>query len=80
MSAKRPSALAEAAGLRRAAEDPLSDCRPDRIGCQALPLSAEKLNPVLAFYEGVTMTRTGIELAEQVAKFGGWGHTAVIHC
>ncbi len=47
------------------------------IGWQR-PLSAEKLNPVLAFYEA----RDGdhaIELSRNVVKFGGWGHSAVIH-
>lgn len=43
------------------------------------PLTAEKLNPVLAFCEAET-TGSGIEVAESVTKFGGWGHTAVIHC
>ena len=42
------------------------------------PLSAEKLNPVLAFYEART-SEEGIERAEQIVKFGGWGHTSVIH-
>ena len=42
------------------------------------PLSAEKLSPVLAWYEAVE-TAAGIAAAESVARFGGWGHTAVIH-
>lgn len=42
------------------------------------PLSAEKLNPVLAFYEARN-SENGIELAQQIAKFEGWGHTSVVH-
>ncbi len=47
------------------------------IGWQR-PLSAEKLNPVLAFYEARDSNH-GIELAMGIAKFEGWGHTAVVH-
>ena len=46
-------------------------------GWQA-PLSAEKLNPVLAWYEARS-EQQGIELSEDIARFGGWGHSAVIH-
>jgi acyl-CoA reductase-like NAD-dependent aldehyde dehydrogenase len=47
------------------------------IGWQR-PLSAEKLNPVLAFYEARDADH-GIETAHAIAKFEGWGHTSVIH-
>ena len=47
------------------------------IGWQR-PLSAEKLNPVLAFYEARD-SEHGIELAHNIAKFEGWGHTSVVH-
>ena len=72
-----PTALAEAAGF---AVPPKTRCLvadQTEIGWQA-PLSAEKLNPVLAFYEAYDEAE-GINLAVQVAQFGGWGHTAVIH-
>jgi len=72
-----PSSLAEAAGF---AVTPKTRClivEQSEIGGQA-PLSAEKLNPVLAFYEARDQAE-GIDLAVQVAKFGGWGHTSVIH-
>ncbi|MEL6962596.1 MAG: aldehyde dehydrogenase family protein, partial [Pseudomonadota bacterium] len=72
-----PSVLAEAAGF---AVTPKTRCLiadQTEIGPRT-PLSAEKLNPVLAFYEARD-EREGIELSMQVAKFGGWGHTAVIH-
>lgn len=49
----------------------------DRVG-RAEPLSAEKLNPVLAFYE-VRDAAHGYELAEEVLRFGGLGHTASVH-
>lgn len=42
------------------------------------PLSAEKLDPVLAFYE-VDGIAGGCERAAQVLRFGGEGHTAGIH-
>ena len=36
------------------------------------PLSAEKLNPVLAFYEARDSDH-GLELAQRIARFEGWG-------
>ena len=42
------------------------------------PLSAEKLAPVLAWYE-VAGEAAGIALAGQVVRRGGWGHTSVVH-
>jgi acetaldehyde dehydrogenase (acetylating) len=42
------------------------------------PLSAEKLDPVLGFYE-VEGAEQGFERALQVLRFGGEGHTAVLH-
>lgn len=47
------------------------------IGWQR-PLSAEKLNPVLAFYEARD-TGQCLDLANQIARFEGWGHSSVIH-
>ncbi len=47
------------------------------IGWQR-PLSAEKLNPIMAFYEAKNSAH-GIELAHGIARFEGWGHSAVIH-
>ncbi len=49
----------------------------ERVG-RAVPLSAEKLNPVLAFYE-VRDVSHGCELAEEILRFGGLGHTAAVH-
>jgi acetaldehyde dehydrogenase (acetylating) len=42
------------------------------------PLSAEKLNPVLAFYEARNSDH-GIDLSHKIAKFEGWGHSSVLH-
>ena len=49
----------------------------ERIG-PAEPLSAEKLNPVLAWYEAADTAR-GIALADGIVRFGGRGHTSVVH-
>ena len=43
------------------------------------PLSAEKLNPVLAFYEARDVDH-GLQLSREVVTFGGWGHSTAIHC
>lgn len=42
------------------------------------PLTAEKLNPVMAFFEAKSSDH-GIELAHSIARFEGWGHSACIH-
>lgn len=42
------------------------------------PLSAEKLDPVLAWYE-VRDADEGYQVCEQVLKFGGIGHTLSVH-
>ncbi len=42
------------------------------------PLSAEKLDPVLAFYD-VGDAEAGAQRALEVLRFGGEGHTAVVH-
>jgi acetaldehyde dehydrogenase (acetylating) len=45
---------------------------------RAAPMSAEKLNPILAWYETADAA-AGIGIADQIVRFGGWGHTAVVH-
>ncbi|HHV65362.1 MAG TPA: bifunctional acetaldehyde-CoA/alcohol dehydrogenase [Peptococcaceae bacterium] len=42
------------------------------------PLSGEKLSPILAFYR-VEDYKKGIELADKIVRYGGLGHSAVIH-
>ena len=42
------------------------------------PFSKEKLSPVLAYYV-VKDAREGIDLSDKLIRFGGMGHSAVIH-
>lgn len=42
------------------------------------PLSAEKLSPVLAFYE-VPDADAGLALSREILRFGGEGHSAALH-
>ena len=42
------------------------------------PFSKEKLSPVLAYYV-VKSSEEGIDLADRLIRFGGMGHSAVIH-
>ncbi|MDH3500801.1 MAG: aldehyde dehydrogenase family protein [Acidimicrobiia bacterium] len=44
---------------------------------RSVPLSAEKLNPVLAFYE-VADSNAGYQRAEEILRFGGVGHTSAL--
>lgn len=72
-----PSVLAEKAGFDIPPQTRCLVSEETEVGWHR-PLSAEKLNPVLAFFEAKD-TGHGIELADAIAKFGGWGHTSVIH-
>lgn len=72
-----PQSLADAAGFSIPPRTRCLISEETEVGWQR-PLSAEKLNPVLAFYEAKS-TGHGIELAHSIAKFEGWGHTSVIH-
>ncbi|MEM6664626.1 MAG: aldehyde dehydrogenase family protein [Pseudomonadota bacterium] len=72
-----PERLAEVSGFSIPPRTRALVSEETEIGWQR-PLSAEKLNPVLAFYEGRDEAH-GIETAHSIAKFEGWGHTAVIH-
>ena len=73
-----PQRLAQLCGFDLPPRTRVLVCEQDEIGRSA-PLSAEKLNPVLAWYEASDVAR-GIDLAGQVCRFGGWGHSATIHC
>jgi len=72
-----PHALAQAAEFSVAPRTRCLVTEQTEVGWQQ-PLSAEKLNPVLAFYveqdDGACFQR-----ARSIAEFGGWGHTSVIH-
>ncbi|MEZ5789557.1 MAG: hypothetical protein R3D34_01695 [Nitratireductor sp.] len=72
-----PEALAKKAGFSIPPRTRCLVSEETEIGWQR-PLSAEKLNPVLAFYEARD-TAHGIELSNAIARFEGWGHSAVIH-
>jgi len=72
-----PVALADAAGISIPPRTRCLVSEESEIGWHR-PLSAEKLNPVLAFYEAKNSDH-GIETAHNIAKFEGWGHSAIVH-
>ncbi len=72
-----PQVLAEYAGFSVPPRTRALISEETEIGWQR-PLSAEKLNPVLAFYEAKD-TEHGVDLSHRIAKFEGWGHTSVVH-
>ncbi|MEL6794729.1 MAG: recombinase, partial [Pseudomonadota bacterium] len=72
-----PQALADAAGFSIPPKTRALVSEETEIGWSR-PLSAEKLNPVLAFYEARDEDH-GIELSHGIAKFEGWGHSSVVH-
>lgn len=74
----RPAtAIAEMAGIRVPPETSVLICSLEGVG-KEYPLSHEKLSPVLAYYE-VEDWREGCERCTQLLRFGGLGHTLVIH-
>lgn len=72
-----PERLAELAGISLPPRTRVLVSEESEIGWHR-PLTAEKLNPVLAFMEARD-TDHGLELARRIVEFEGWGHTAVIH-
>ncbi len=72
-----PERLAELAGFSVPPRTRILVSEESEIGWHR-PLSAEKLNPVLAFYEAQD-TDHGIKLSHDIAKFEGWGHSSVVH-
>lgn len=75
--AQLPQRLAELADIELPSRVRVLVSEQNQVGRRA-PLSAEKLNPVLAWYESRDADE-GIVLAQQVVGFGGQGHTAVLH-
>jgi acetaldehyde dehydrogenase (acetylating) len=69
--------IAELAGIKVPPETRVLIARLDAVG-RSVPLSAEKLSPVLAFYS-VPNLAAGIDLCTQLLRFGGLGHTCSIH-
>jgi acetaldehyde dehydrogenase (acetylating) len=74
----RPATVvAEMAGIQVPSSTRVLIARLESVG-REVPLSAEKLSPILAFYS-VPDLATGIERCRQLLQFGGLGHTASIH-
>jgi len=69
--------IAELAGISVPRETRVLIARLEGVG-RHVPLSAEKLSPVLAFYS-VANLAAGIDLCTQLLHFGGLGHTCAIH-
>ncbi|UKS25499.1 bifunctional acetaldehyde-CoA/alcohol dehydrogenase [Paenibacillus sp. HWE-109] len=69
--------IAEMAGIKVPAATKILVAELTGVG-EAFPLSAEKLSPVLACYK-VKNAEQGIARAVEVVKFGGMGHSSVIH-
>lgn len=73
-SAKR---IAEMAGFEVPEDTKILVAELDGVG-DAYPLSAEKLSPILACYKAKD-ARHGIEIASAIVRYGGMGHSSVIH-
>ncbi len=69
--------IAELAGIKVPPETRVLIARLDAVG-RSVPLSAEKLSPVLAFYS-VADLEAGINRCTELLRFGGLGHTCSIH-
>ncbi len=69
--------IAELAGITVPADTKILVAELAGVGKQ-FPLSAEKLSPVLACYRAKTAEQ-GIERAAEIVRFGGMGHSSVIH-
>jgi acyl-CoA reductase-like NAD-dependent aldehyde dehydrogenase len=71
--------LAELAGFGVAPRTKvlLADLEPHEVG-RAFPLSAEKLNPVMAYFQ-VSGPDEGFDVCGRILRFGGEGHTLGVH-
>ncbi len=69
--------IAELAGITVPEDTKILVAELAGVGVQ-YPLSAEKLSPVLACYRAKTAEQ-GIERAAEIVRFGGMGHSSVIH-
>lgn len=69
--------IAEMAGITVPADTKILVAELSGVG-EPFPLSAEKLSPVLACYK-VKTAEQGIERAAEIVRFGGMGHSSVIH-
>jgi len=69
--------IAEMAGIKVPASTRVLIAQLDGIG-RHVPLSAEKLSPILAFYSAPSLAAS-IEICVRLLHHGGAGHTASIH-
>jgi acetaldehyde dehydrogenase (acetylating) len=69
--------IAEMAGLKVPAATRVLIAKLDGVG-REVPLSGEKLSPILAFYSAANLA-AGIEICTKLLQYGGLGHTASIH-
>lgn len=69
--------LAERAGFSVPPRTRVLLAEQDTVG-RSHPLSAEKLSPVLAFYE-VDDADAGYRVCEEILRFGGEGHSTALH-
>ncbi|WP_321472338.1 aldehyde dehydrogenase family protein [uncultured Paludibaculum sp.] len=74
---KSPQTIAQLAGISVPADATILVAEIDGVGREH-PLSAEKLSPVLALLF-VDSFEAGLDACEAILKFGGLGHTCVIH-
>jgi acetaldehyde dehydrogenase (acetylating) len=74
----RPATLiAEMAGIKVPATTRVLIAKLEGVG-RDVPLSGEKLSPILAFYSAANLA-AGIELCVRLLHHGGLGHTCAIH-
>jgi acetaldehyde dehydrogenase (acetylating) len=74
----RPATMiAEMAGIKVPATTRLLIAKLQGVG-RDVPLSGEKLSPILAFYSAANLA-AGIELCVRLLRHGGLGHTCAIH-
>lgn len=69
--------VAEMAGIKVPPSTRVLIAKLEGVG-REVPLSAEKLSPILAFYSAPNL-EAGIDLCKRILQHGGMGHTASIH-
>lgn len=77
VAGQSPKTIANWAGFDVPDSTKVIVVREDGVGDEH-PFSKEKLSPVLAYYK-VQNADEGVDLADRLIKFGGMGHSAVIH-
>ncbi|MGB0036549.1 MAG: aldehyde dehydrogenase family protein [Candidatus Acidiferrales bacterium] len=74
----RPATMiAEIAGIKVPASTRVLIAKLEGVG-RDVPLSGEKLSPILAFYSAANLA-AGIDLCVRLLQYGGLGHTCSIH-